>query len=145
MTKTKKQLDAMKKKRAQDKLLKDLKKMFSSPYAWGCFLIIGGCTAMLNNQDSSYRVAKEPWEIARDEHWVSMRSYCHGAIKGKLKDPSSFKAEDTSTWPSMEPDPALVMVKVKFRAKNSFGAYTSGNGVCHADSQGKILKSKILD
>ena len=73
-----------------------------------------------------------------------MRWDCEDAIKAGLKDPRSYQANDVRYWPSMDADPALVMVKINYTAKNGFGGATRGNAVCHADANGNIINAKFL-
>ena len=73
-----------------------------------------------------------------------MRWGCEDAIKDGLRDPRSYQANAVRYWPSMEQNPALVMVKINYNAKNSFGGSVRGNAVCHADAQGDILSVKFL-
>ena len=87
---------------------------------------------------------KEAWACAAEEHEISMRWDCEDAIKEGLKDPRSYQANDVRYWPSAEVDPALVMVKINYSAKNSFGGSVRNNAVCHADANGNILSAKYL-
>jgi len=87
---------------------------------------------------------KESWEKAVESHQVKMRWKCEDAIKESLKDPRSYQANDVNYWPSMEAEPALVMVKINYTAKNSFGGAVRGDAVCHADAKGNIIKFKNL-
>ena len=87
---------------------------------------------------------KEAWICAAEKHEITMRWGCEDSIKAGLKDPRSYQANDVRYWPSMDVDPALVMVKINYSAKNSFGGSVRGNAVCHADANGNILSSKYL-
>ena len=87
---------------------------------------------------------KEAWICAAEKHEITMRWGCEDAIKAGLKDPRSYQANDVRYWPSMDVDPALVMVKINYNAKNGFGGSVRGNAVCHADANGNILSSKYL-
>ena len=87
---------------------------------------------------------KEAWVLAAEKHEIKMRWGCEDAIKSGLKDPRSYQANDVNYWPSMAADPALVMVKINYTAKNGFGGATRGNAVCHADANGNILEAKYL-
>ena len=88
--------------------------------------------------------AKEAWICAAEKHEIKMRWGCEDAIKDGLKDPRSYQANDVRYWPSMDVDPALVMVKINYSAKNGFGGSVRGNAVCHADASGNILSAKYL-
>ena len=87
---------------------------------------------------------KEAWICAAEKHEITMRWGCEDAIKDGLKDPRSYQANDVRYWPSMDVDPALVMVKINYSAKNGFGGSVRGNAVCHADASGNILSAKYL-
>ncbi len=102
--------------------------------------------ACMNTGDTSTSSActKEPWACAVEKHEISMRWDCEDAIKAGLKDPRSYQANDVRYWPSMDADPALVMVKINYTAKNGFGGATRGNAVCHADANGNIINAKFL-
>ena len=93
---------------------------------------------------SSSSCVKEDWACAVEENEIKMRWGCEDQIKAGLKDPRSYQANDVNYWPSMNPDPALVMVKIDYTATNSFGGPVRGNAVCHADADGNILSSKYL-
>ena len=114
------------------------------------FLVILA-TACLNQEDNpKYTKAaapsctKEAWVCAAEKHEISMRWDCEDAIKGGLKDPRSYQANDVKYWPSMDSAPALVMVKINFTAKNGFGGAARQNAVCHADKNGNVLNYKFL-
>ncbi len=111
-------------------------------------IAIGGA---LNSKDSTSNstakataCTKEAWICAAEKHEITMRWGCEDSIKAGLKDPRSYQANDVRYWPSMDVDPALVMVKINYSAKNSFGGSVRGNAVCHADANGNILSSKYL-
>ena len=87
---------------------------------------------------------KEAWACAAEEHEISMRWGCEDAIKDGLKDPRSYQANNVRYWPSVESSPALVMVKIDYNARNSFGGSVRGNAVCHADANGNIISAKFL-
>ena len=87
---------------------------------------------------------KEAWICAAEKKELTMRWGCEKEIKSGLKDPRSYQANDVNYYPSMSPDPALVMIKINYTATNSFGGPVRGNAVCHADANGKILSSKYL-
>ena len=87
---------------------------------------------------------KEAWICATRRHSITMRWGCEDAIKAGLKDPRSYQVNDVGYWPSMDVDPALVMVKIDYNAKNGFGGSVRGNAVCHADASGNILSAKYL-
>lgn len=89
-------------------------------------------------------VQEEPWVLAVRKHEIKMRWDCEDAIKSGLRDPRSYQANDVGYWHSMAADPALVMVKINYTAKNGFGGATRGNAVCHADANGNILEAKYL-
>ena len=101
-------------------------------------------TSTAASSASSKTCTKEPWVCAAEKHEISMRWGCEDAIKSGLKDPRSYQANDVNYWPSMAADPALVMVKINYTAKNGFGGATRGNAVCHADANGNILEAKYL-
>ena len=121
----------------------------ASLIAWGCVAIYG-CQSLNDSSTSSASsgssasCTKEAWACAAEEHEISMRWGCEDAIKGGLKDPRSYQANDVRYWPSMNPDPALVMVKINYNAKNGFGGSVRGNAVCHADANGNIISAKFL-
>ena len=114
-------------------------------------VLVGAAVASSDNGNqaetaagSSKECTKEAWICAAEKHEISMRWGCEDAIKAGLKDPRSYQANDVRYWPSMDVDPALVMVKINYSAKNSFGGSVRGNAVCHADASGNILSSKYL-
>ena len=100
-----------------------------------------GTTSSTSSSDSC---TKEAWVCAAEKHEISMRWDCEDAIKGGLKDPRSYQANDVKYWPSMDSAPALVMVKINFTAKNGFGGAARQNAVCHADKNGNVLNYKFL-
>lgn len=57
-------------------------------------------------------------------------------LKKHLKDPSSL---DVMEWGHVVSDSAGFVVRVKYRAKNSFGAFTIEHQVFQLDSQGAVL------
>ena len=97
-----------------------------------------------SSSSSSSSCVKEDWACAVEANEIKMRWGCEDQIKAGLKDPRSYQANDVNYWPSMSPDPALVMVKIDYTATNSFGGPVRGNAVCHADADGNILSSKYL-
>jgi len=113
------------------------------------FSILGACMSgggksTSTASASSKTCTKEAWACAVEKHEISMRWSCEDAIKAGLKDPRSYQAHDVRYWPSMAEDPALVMVKINYGARNGFGGMTRGNAVCHADSSGNIISAKFL-
>ncbi len=115
--------------------------------AWTLGLVVvirGGFIIAESNRDPSSYTASTPDQVIQ-KHSIRMGVKCKREIKDLLKNPGSFREEKTTFWPSMEPYPAEVMVQIQYRAKNSFGGYVKGRGVCHADSGGSILKAKILE
>ena len=84
------------------------------------------------------------WRKAVQKNEISMRWKCEDRIKDGLKDPRSYRANDVSYYPSMEPAPSLVMVQILFRAKNSFGGYAVQRAVCHFDNDVNIQRFKFL-
>ena len=107
------------------------------------FGLISSCDAD-NTKTTASTCTKEAWECAAEEHEIKMRWRCEDAIKAGLKDPRSYRANSVRYWPSMNPDPALVMVKIQFNAANSFGGSVPHSAVCHADANGNILTAKFL-
>ena len=129
---------------ARKALWKDFKKSGCLPFLI-VLTVMGGCVALVGRDTDTGTRVKEPWEKAVEDKLYTLRGNCYTALKNALKDPASFKATATNYFPSMEPDPALVMVQVDFRATNSFGGYISSRGVCHSTRTGKVLKSKIFE
>ena len=104
-----------------------------------------GCSDYSATSTAAKPCTKEAWACATEKHEISMRWGCEDAIKAGLKDPRSYQANDVRYWPSMHPNErALVMVKINYSAKNSFGGSVRNNAVCHADASGNILSAKYL-
>jgi len=87
---------------------------------------------------------KEAWICAAEKHEIKMRWSCEDLIKKGLKDPRSYQANQVRYWPSMEADPALVMIKINYNAKNSFGGSVRNSAVCHAAADGTIVGGRFL-
>jgi len=80
-----------------------------------------------------------------NEGYSSTSQYsCEGNLKDKLREPESYVRDGDFTTPSDNGDKKIITWK--FRAKNGFGGYNAGIGMCYVGKEnGGTIKTEIVN
>jgi hypothetical protein len=85
-------------------------------------------------------------EKEKVNEWYSSTSQysCEGNLKDKLREPESYVRDGDFTTPSDSGDKKIITWK--FRAKNGFGGYNAGIGMCYVGKEnGGTIKTEIVN
>lgn len=95
------------------------------------------------NLTPDQKAQKEKEKI--DEWYSSTSQYsCESNLKEKLRDPESYESDGDFTTPS--DDGNKKVITWKFRAKNGFGGYNAGIGMCYVGKEdGGTIKTEIIN
>jgi len=63
---------------------------------------------------------------------TSAKIYCESLIKKQLRDPDSYRFESATVHSTFGPFNQYGRATVRFRSKNGFGGYVSGQASCNA-------------
>jgi len=114
----------------------------------GCLAVIAiiGILYLVNsfsssNSNSSKKSSRTStsYEVVKNSEWDASVSQVKSWLKANLKDPSSIKYIEWSTV--SKTDDGGFMVRVKYRAKNSFGGFVVENKVFIMNSSGTVLSN----
>lgn len=89
--------------------------------------------------------ARNPVEIVTNSPWDGSVRQVERWLEDTLKDPDSFEAIEWSPVikvPEGTPMPHKYIVRVKYRAKNSFGGYVVENTLVYLDAAGNVLSQR---
>jgi hypothetical protein len=109
--------------------------------AWiiaGIFILIGVsmCQSMLSNNERNQSASRE---VVKNSAWDGSVSQVESWLKENLKDPDSLKFVEWS--PVSKTNDGGFTVRVKYRAKNSFGGYVVENKVFFLNSAGTVTNN----
>lgn len=100
--------------------------------------ILVTCLGPSKNEPATTTV-KTPTEVVYNSSWDGAVSQVNSWLRSNLKDPHSLEYIDWS--PVAKRDEGGFMVRVKYRAKNSFGGYVVDDKVFVLDSSGAVTTS----
>ena len=85
-------------------------------------------------------------EKEKVDEWFSITSQysCESNLKEKLRDPNSYERDGEFTTPT--DDGTKKVITWKFRAKNGFGGYDAGIGMCYVGKEnGGTVRAEIIN
>jgi hypothetical protein len=84
-------------------------------------------------------------EIEVNEWYSSTSQYsCEKNLKDKLREPESYVSDGDFSTPSDDGENKIITWK--FRAKNGFGGYNAGIGMCYVGKEnGGTIRTEIID
>jgi hypothetical protein len=103
--------------------------------------IFSGIQSSLETPEQKAQKEKE-----KVNKWYSSTSQysCESNLKDKLREPESYVRDGDFTTPSDNGDKKIITWK--FRAKNGFGGYNAGIGMCYVGKEnGGTIKTEIVN
>ena len=99
---------------------------------WWIYQEVWGITAHQRKSAASRAAAS----VVSNSGWDGSVHQVERYLKKNLKDPASFEAIE---WSAVVPSGNGFSVRVKYRAKNSFGGYAIENQIFQLDSRGEVV------
>lgn len=99
-----------------------------------------------NQQQNLTPEQKAQQEKEQVEEWYSSTSQfsCEKNLKEKLRDPGSYERDGDFTTPTDDGDNKVITWK--FRAKNGFGGYNRGIGMCYVGKEdGGRIRTEVIN
>ena len=90
-----------------------------------------------NSEDKAAPVIRESVEIVRNSGWDGSVLQVKRFLKGNVKDPSSLEFIEWS--PVRKTTDGRFLVRVRYRARNSFGGYVVENNVFLLSATGNVI------
>lgn len=106
--------------------------------------LIGSISSLQEqNLTPEQKAQKEKEKV--DEWYSSTSQYsCESNLKDKLREPGSYERDGDFTTPT--DDGNKKVITWKFRAKNGFGGYNAGIGMCYVDKEnGGTIKTEVIN
>jgi len=99
---------------------------------------IYGSNSSSNKSSYSSSSRSSSYEVVQNSEWDGSVSQVKSWLKANTKDPKSLEFIEWS--PVTKQADGTYFVRVKYRAKNSFGGYVVENKLFYLDSSGNVLR-----
>ena len=113
-------------------------------------IVFGGLifSSVYSNIQSSLETPEQKAQKEKEkvDEWYSSTSQysCESNLKEKLREPGSYERDGDFTTPAN--DGSKKVITWKFRARNGFGGYNAGIGMCYVGKEnGGTIKTEVIN
>ncbi len=111
-----------------------------------CALLVGSLSLMLTRKNILTPEQEAQKQRQMVDNWYANESQdsCESDLKEKLRDPKSYERDKEFSVPS--DDGSKKIITWEFRAKNGFGGYAPGVGICYVGKEsGGTVKTEVIN